>query len=107
MIIWSGYGIVVPLIVGVVSFLSGVVAGFVGEEYAQSGVSIGLILSAVVVWFVGKQLNGRPGRILVDPKTGEEVDLRPATSSLFFIPMQWWAPLIAVAGFALMLGGLD
>jgi hypothetical protein len=52
----------------------------------------------IVVLFVGKRLNERPGRLLVDPETGEEVNLRPATSSLFFIPMQWWAPLIAVAG---------
>ena len=64
-------------------------------------------MSAVVSWFVGKHLNERPGRRLVDPETDEEVVLRPAASTLFFVPVQWWAPLVAIAGLTLLLGGID
>lgn len=102
MIIWSGWGILIPLIVAVVAGFS-TIAG--GDDHAASGLSIGLILSGVIVLFVGKRLNDRPGRTLVDPETGEQVVLRSATSSLFFIPMQWWGPVIVAIGVATLVAG--
>ncbi|AGH86641.1 hypothetical protein ACI2S5_25300 [Ralstonia nicotianae] len=42
-------------------------------------------------------LNSRPGRVLVDPKTGQQVELK-ARHTLFWIPLQWTALLVVAFG---------
>lgn len=102
MIIWSGWGILVPLIVVPVAGFAAIAGG---DDHAGTGLAIGLILSAVIVWIVGKKFNGKPDRTLMDPKTGQEVVVRATRHSLFFIPMQWWAPVLAGLGVAFLFAG--
>ena len=67
------------------------------NQWTGLGLVAGLLAAAVVNWFVGIRLNNRPGRELIDAKTGERVVLR-RRHSLFFVPMQWWSvPLAAGA----------
>ncbi|MEF9412830.1 hypothetical protein ABXT21_02125 [Ralstonia sp. SM1864_UCD524_TZ4] len=56
-----------------------------------------MVLSAAAVWHLGKGLNSRPGRVLVDPKTGQQVELK-ARHTLFWIPLQWTALLVVAFG---------
>ncbi|MGU3358896.1 hypothetical protein ACLBWX_01040 [Methylobacterium sp. M6A4_1b] len=42
-------------------------------------------------------MNGRPGRELIDPRTGERVVLR-AWHTLFWIPMQYYSVLLLLLG---------
>ena len=86
MIIWSGWGI---LVVGFA--VAGMVLGGLVGAGSNIGLGIGLALSALPIWLVGRRLNDpSSARTLVDPQTGQTVVFQ-RTHSLFWIPMQWWA----------------
>ena len=96
--IWRGWGILVVLYA-----LAGVVVGTVVRNAAGGGVRAGVaigaceVLAGIGVWFTGLRLNREPDRTLVDPKSGNEVRLR-RRHTLFWIPMQYWAPVLAIVG---------
>jgi hypothetical protein len=102
MIVWRGWGFlafVIPLGLGILAEQGGkAVSGDGAGWYFQSGFGAGL----AIVWFLGRWLNNKPEKILIDPETGEQVVLRGG-HSLFWIPMQYWAfiglAVMAVAGF--------
>lgn len=96
MIIWSGLGFLVFVIVFAVSLLAefSVESSFHDDNYYQSHgwpLAMVLICSAIVTWFLGSYLNRQPG---------------PAVNRhrFFFTPMQYWGPIlvvVAIATFAL------
>jgi hypothetical protein len=65
-----------------------------------------LILAGVACWYLGGWLRNRHNRTLVDPKTGEQVILRPGTS-FFFIPMRAWGPILGIFGIFLVIVGVS
>lgn len=67
---------------------------FQSHSWAQA---LSLWLAGAACWFMGRYLHSRPGRVLVDKVTGEEVIQRP-THSLFFIKLEYWAPILFVVG---------
>ena len=86
MIIWSGWGFLVFLIVFVVSWLAecSVESSLHDQSYYQSHgwpLAAALICSAVVTWYLGSFLNRQLGR---------------NEHRFFFIPMQYWAPILTV-----------
>lgn len=81
MIIWSGWGMLSALITG---------AALVGSVLLDpalarwgiptpTGVVLVWLVAAFANWRLGKGLNGRPGRELVDPRTGSASSCAPAT----------------------------
>ncbi len=103
MLVWRGYGIL-ALVIGAAGAIG---AGLVAQALPKAGdaqdnllLAAGFLLAAVVNWFVGVRLNRAPGRLLVDPATGERVVLR-ARHSLFFLEMQWWS--LVMLGLAALL----
>jgi hypothetical protein len=91
MIIWRGWGIlalVIPLALGFLAeeACKALLGGEAPNRYFQLGAGAGLL----VVWFLGRWLNGRPQKILIDPESGERGVLKGG-NSLFWIPMQYWA----------------
>ena len=100
MIIWSGWGFLGFLVPIVVTFLTTMlVETMYGKGYAALHnwpIGLGLLLSAGAVFLISQRLN-TPGRTLVDPNTGQAIVLR-RRHTLFFIPLQWIAAVIAVAG---------
>lgn len=90
MIIWRGRGILVLLIWGIALGVSqALFDGMVGkgyyEDHAWPKIMTGLI-AAAPIWFLGKKWN----------ESGER------THDLFFIPMQYWAPLALI--FSIIIG---
>ena len=91
MLIWRGWGflaLIIPVVLGILSeqacemWLGDGASGW----SSQPGIGAGLL----IVWFLGRHLNTKPDKILIDPETGEQVALRK-DHSLFWIPMQYWA----------------
>jgi len=111
MIIWRGWGILTVVILALAGGLTVAAAGKAIEAAGGNvgyAVVLGLLVAAAVNWVVGRRLNGRPARELVDVRTGERVTLR-ASHALFFVPMQWWSVLMLlvalVALSAILFGG--
>ena len=101
-IIWSGKG----FLVAVFTFGFSLIANLITNSITGSGVywdahkwplAVSLFVSAVACWFVGRFFQNGKAQVLIDPKTGKEVVLRKSPT-LFFIPIIWWAPILAVFG---------
>jgi hypothetical protein len=104
MIIWNGKG----WLVAVIAF-----ALLVGSEYASEAWfadqtyyqthmwprAAALIVAAIIVWFVGAWLHARGSRTVIDKATGQEMVIGGG-DSLFFIPVRFWAPILALGGIA-------
>lgn len=88
MVVWTGYGFLSGLIPVVVFAATSLVVG--KELHATVGSIVASVVSAALVWGIGRKLNTMPGRELVDPKTGERLVLR-RRHTMFWIPMEWWA----------------
>lgn len=107
MIIWSGWGVLSALIA------AAGMAGSVLLDPALARVGIptptGVVLVWIVAvganWWLGTRLNGRPGRELVDPRTGERVILRPR-HTLFWIPMQYYSVPMVLLGALAVVGAM-
>jgi len=82
MIVWQGLGFLAVLI-------PMILIGLIGD------MEIALLMSAFVVWFAGKKLNSKPGKVLIDPETNEEVEIKNK-HTLFWIPMEWFAIVIMI-----------
>ena len=105
MIVTTGYGFLAILIP---ALLFGFAAAVLGRHsdpsfaYLFAGTSAALCLA-----WLGRKLNGKPARELIDAKTGERVLLKQR-HTLFWIPMEWWAiPTFALGtaiAFALYMG---
>ncbi len=110
MIIWRGWGILVVIVaaLAVVGTQLATTALFGAETYARHNAwlfPLGLALAAPIVWLLGRRLNGRGGRTLVDPATGRRVVVR-RDHSLFFIRMEYWAIVLLLAAVAAAVSGL-
>lgn len=107
MIIWKGWGVLVAVFA---------IAAMVIGQYLQGGDntemmstsqifiwrSVPLLLAAIPVWIIGKKLNTKTEKTLIDPDTGENVSLQSGGGhELFFIPMEYWAPILVVLAFAI------
>lgn len=99
-LIWRGWGIAV---VGI-AFVALVVGILLTQILGAAGGGILMLLGLAIAvggvgtWFIGKRLNGAP----IDPTTlGFH-----SRHSLFFVPFQWWGPVLVVLGALLVIGGL-
>lgn len=98
MIIWRGYGWLVPVIV---------IASYIGTHYsinsmngdgyfeANPWVKLTILFGDImVIGLLGYFLNYKYRATLIDEETAEE--LRSPSHTLFFIPIQYWAIILPV-----------
>lgn len=101
MIIWRGYGILIPIVILTICLMTQYSLDFIFYEgYYQLQkwpVSSDLFLSAAIIWVVGKRLNKDCDRFLLDPKTCRELKPKKA-HSLFWLRTEYWAPILALLG---------
>lgn len=102
MIIWKGWGILL-IAVGAAALLfteALTEAIFRDANYFQEHawpMCAAALLTAAVLWPLGRWLSRRGGRTLFDPETGEQVKVG-GQHSFFFIKLEHWAPIIAAVG---------
>jgi hypothetical protein len=102
MIIWTGWGVAVPVITFASLLLLDWATGvYFGDTsyYAENGWPkfVAFTLAALVIWFLGRYLNGGEGRVLIDPATQETVVLK-RTHTFFWLRMEYWAPILVGMG---------
>ncbi|OIQ90477.1 hypothetical protein GALL_276160 [mine drainage metagenome] len=95
MIIWRGFGILVPIIAGIFSLGTNYIVDVImkNDDYSKWHYwpkALGAVLAAGAVWYVGKYLNSRPGKVVIEKTTGRQVVLRK-THDLFFLKFEYWA----------------
>ena len=100
MIIWRGLGFLVAVIVFANSLIANLITNIItgSETYweeHQWPLALSLVVSAIICWFLGKYLDGRKGRILIDKETGEEVRVG-SVHELFFINVHLWGPILLI-----------
>jgi len=109
LIIWSGWGFLVPVINVLAFVLFGACLGaFEGLQPAPMARLIFIGFDAIVfgglsglgIFLFAQRMGARPGRVLIDPQTNEQVVLRRPVGSLFFVPMRYWA-FITLAAWAI------
>ncbi len=97
MLIWKGWGIgafIIPLAFALVmEFLADSCLGAGYYKAANWPFPLALLLSSIPLFILGFRLNKKPGRLVVDTKTNEKIELK-TTHSLFWIPMQYWSLII-------------
>ncbi|PHS23070.1 MAG: hypothetical protein COA83_10650 [Methylophaga sp.] len=97
MVVWKGWGLA---IIGFV-FIFVLPIELLVEHYFGIGqykllpwpIPLAIFLGAIPTTLVGVMLNKKPARVLIDPETGEKVELK-STHSLFWIPMQYWGIIL-------------
>ncbi|MGF1481933.1 MAG: hypothetical protein ACFB4I_21045 [Cyanophyceae cyanobacterium] len=105
-IVWRGWGILAAIIPGMAVILMQLLAESLGGAgaYQQNKewlFAVGLLLSAPIVWFLGRRLNRGQPRRLVDQTTGESVIFQKR-HSMFFIKFEYWALIWAASATALI-----
>jgi len=99
LLIWKGFGVLTIFIIGVSMIgVQAVVDNIFGTDYWSNNawpLSLSLIISGLICWFLGRYLNSRPGKTVIDKETGEEFQLRK-THSFFFIPLQYWGSICGI-----------
>lgn len=98
MIIWKGWGILAVVILlacsVVVELLSDAILGAGFYKSSVFAMPFAFLIAAAAVYMLGMKLNNMPGKILIDPETNQEVELK-STHSMFWIPMQYWGFVFA------------
>jgi hypothetical protein len=108
-VIWKGAGALVLLFgIGAALFTNIITSSvfnennyFAKHSWAQA---MSLWIAGTACWFLGRFLNHRPGRVLVDKATGQEVTLRP-NHHLMFIKMEYWGPIFFAIGLCVLFAG--
>ncbi len=108
MFIWRGYGIIgilIPILLAVVSqtVLDHVYWAGYAEVHGNAILAVAMMVSAPLVFFIGRKLNGAPPRWVIDAQTGEPIAL-VNKHSIFWIPLEWFALALVALGGAQMLG---
>jgi len=101
-IIWSGKGFLVAVIVFGFSLIANLITNSLTGSRAywdahKWPMAISLFASAAACLPLGLYFHDLKARVLIDPKTGKEVVLRQS-HTLFFIPVLWWPPVLALIG---------
>jgi hypothetical protein len=105
MIIWSGLGILIPVIVVIGMVVGGAVSAAAGMPHFAVG--IGLLAAALANWGLWKMIYPKKPKVLIDPETGGQVVVKPK-HGLFFIPAKAWTWLMGILAVpALVMGGVD
>ena len=97
MMIWSGWGILV-YVIGLACYFG--MNALVGERYMDSRgwpTAVALFVAAILVTALGVYLRRRPGRVMIDKATGQEVTLRSDHTAVF-IPVVYWGAIFAAIG---------
>ncbi len=106
MIIWSGWGLIVPGIALIVALVMTLIfeniLGLTGIMDTKWMTSLWWIISGVICWYTGNNLNKPTGRIFIDKATGQEFREGGGQHRLFFIRVEYWAivmGLVAITSF--------
>ncbi len=69
-------------------------------------VPLALIVAGIACYYLGRKLNSGKPRTLFDPALRQSVILVPPKHRLYFIPVEYWGPILFVLAIAVFLAKL-
>jgi hypothetical protein len=110
LIIWRGIGALAVIIAIIACLVTNIVTSKVFDEtnYFQAHLwpkVVALGLSGACCYFLGKYVNGRPPKTVIDPNTGQQIEQK-AVHDLMFIKLEYWGFIFAGIGVMLVLFNL-
>jgi hypothetical protein len=93
MIIWSGLGILIPII-SIFAIIAGFSAASAMGQPAFGG-GAGFFLAAILNWALWKMVYPKQPKVMADPVTGQQFVMKP-NHRLFFIPARAWTWILAL-----------
>lgn len=102
MIVWQGVGFLVALIPVAILLLFSALGIDKNFKFSEE---VTLLVTAIIIWFVGRKLNSQPAKILIDPQTNQEVIFKNK-NTMFWIPMEYYAILFAIGAAAILFNNL-
>ena len=103
MIIWRGWGILVPVL-AVLGLALGVwfQDGTIAQNMEQLGSGIGLVLAGTALFYLGSRLHAPSrGKVVIEKDTGQEIVLR-TKHDFFWIKMEYCGVICALIGAGMM-----
>ena len=102
MIIWEGAGFIVAVVAFLMLLLTelSVEALFNDESYYQTHgwpKLAAFFIAGLIVLFIGRYLNRKEGKVMIEKDTGKEVVFK-AEHSLFFINVEYWSYILFALG---------
>jgi hypothetical protein len=102
MIIWSGLGLIVPGISFVCFLMMQIAMTAIFDDskyYTAHGWPklLAFWIAAALIGLIGRHLATKESKVYIEKATGKEIVIQP-NHSFFFIPMLYWAPLLAILG---------
>jgi hypothetical protein len=102
MIIWQGAGFLVAIVTFLMLLLTeiSVEALFKDKAYYQTHgwpKLLAFFIAGCIVLPMGKSLNRKRGKVLIEKDTGKALRLRP-THTLFFINVEYWGYILFALG---------
>lgn len=95
MLVWKGWGIAVPLIYLLLTAAVREGLRDVGTN-DNLALAVGVVLSAISVWFIGKKLNNpEKAKRVIDVESGKEI-LLMNSHSFFLIKVEYWALIVPI-----------
>ena len=108
MIVWRGYGILVPIIAfAALVLMQLAVDGLLADDYWKTHrwpLPAAAVIAGGVLWTIGRRVNAGRVQHWVDPASGLEFTRRGAAHSFFYVPMEWAG--VAVAALGLLIAAL-
>ena len=106
-IVWKGAGGLFIFIGIVVCLLLNIVTAAVYHENNYFSAHLwpklaALWITGVSCWFLGRYLNGKPGRVVTDRLTGREVFEKP-NHHFMFIKLEYWGAALCAIGLGLLI----
>ena len=101
-VIWRGAGGAVIIIGIVVCLLLNIVTSAVYHQNDYFSAHLwpkvaALWITGASCWFLGRYLNGRPPRVVMNRETGRE-DLVKPNHHLMFVKLEYWGPIFFAVG---------
>ncbi len=106
MLIWNGKG----YLIAVAAFISALGAEYLSESYFADQnyyqahgwpLAAALLAAGIISWFLGSYLHAKGSRTVIDKATGQEMTVG-GDDALFFVPMRYWGPILAVTAAAVL-----
>jgi hypothetical protein len=109
MIIWQGFGILIPIVALLVMLLvqfglEAIVPSAIMDEYKKWFALLNFLMIAAALHGLAVLLKkiGKP-KIVIDKESGKEIELR-RSDSLFFVPARFWPYIVLAFGILIMFG---